>query len=82
MIKMRVAGRVGLEARLHVVLTAIDFDDKSLRKARKIDDELVDWHLAAKVEALSLQQPNLMPEFSLGISLIIAKLAGNLVCHL
>ena len=63
------------------MLPAVGFDDQPLRHADEIGDKRADRMLSTELcrgEAPGTEQ---IPEQSLGISHVVAKLAGDLVCH-
>jgi hypothetical protein len=45
----------------HIVLSTVDFDYDPRRKAGEIYNQMIDGHLAAEVEPMSLQNAKLPP---------------------
>jgi hypothetical protein len=55
---------------------AINFYNQSMGQAGKIYNEMIDWHLSAKLLSRDLQVPQPMPESTLGGGSISPQLAG------
>jgi hypothetical protein len=60
--QMRITFSVRSPAVRAGMLDAIELDNKPLRKASEVDNEIIDRHLTAEVEALSAQPLQLLPE--------------------
>jgi hypothetical protein len=56
LIQVRVPCGVGTIANLRIMLTAVELDHDTRGETDEVDNEPVDWSLAAKMESLSLQQ--------------------------
>ena len=69
------------ESLLGIVLPAIDLNHKPRRITGEIDYQMIDRNLATKVKSFRFQRTRLIPKFPLRKGLILAQLAGNLVCH-
>jgi hypothetical protein len=54
-LKVGVSCTVCSLARFEPMLSTVDLDDNPGRIASEVDDEVIDWHLAAKVKAVALQ---------------------------
>jgi hypothetical protein len=81
-LQVRIPNPINPTARVQVVLSAINLNDKTRRKARKIDNQMIDWNLSPKMEPVSLQVSQMSPEFLFGVSLVVAQLTSALVRHL
>ena len=67
--QMGIASFIGMSAGLPVVLASIDLYHEPGGQTREVDDQVVDWSLPTKMEAVRPQQPETAPEFSLGVGL-------------
>jgi hypothetical protein len=63
------------------VRAAIDLNDDALGQARKVDDEMVDRHLLAKLEACAFQFAKFPPQPSFGRCSVLTQLTGSFVRH-
>jgi hypothetical protein len=64
---VRIAGSVAARAFVPIVLTTIDLDYEPRRITCKVDNEVIDWHLAAEVETLALEHSQARPELLLSV---------------
>ena len=64
-----------------IVLATIDLDHQPSRVAGKVNDQMIDRNLPAKVESPALEHAQAVPEFSFCISLVAAQLASTSVRH-
>ena len=81
MMKVSVAHRICRPVRGFLILDAIDFDDQSLTKAGKIDNEIIDRRLTAKVITLPTKLSQFVPKDLFSKGGPIAKPARNMVGH-
>ncbi len=81
-IQMGISRSVRAQSLICIVLAAIDFNDKPRGITGKIDYQMINRDLSAKVKSFGLQRAQLLPKPPFGKGLIFPQLAGNLVCHL
>jgi len=60
-LKISISLFISAAAFFHVVLSTVDFDDDPRREAGEIHNQMINGHLRAEVEAMSLQNAKLPP---------------------
>jgi len=79
--QMRITLRLGCESCPKAMLSAIDLDDKTRRVTSKINNQMIDGHLAAKVQPPSFERLKNCPKPTLCIGLTMTELAGASIGH-
>jgi hypothetical protein len=67
---------VCIVSRINGMLSAVDFNNETLRETNEVDDVSADWRLSAELPSSDLASPQYRPEPPLGVSLLLAKCPG------
>jgi hypothetical protein len=65
--QVRIAGSVAARAFVPIVLATIDLDHEPRRITCKVDNQVIDRHLAAEVESFALEHAQTPPELLLSV---------------
>jgi hypothetical protein len=65
--QVRIASSVAARAFVPIVVATIDLDHEPLGIKCKVDNQVIDRHLAAKVEAFALERAQTPPELLLSV---------------